>query len=532
VPKATLASHGPARQSARAPGSSPAAGGPPAGARPLLALQRSAGNRAVAAALLGGLRVMAADHPLERAAARAGRMGAGAPQPAAGGALPPLAPRVAGPGGAGGRLSLAARAQLEPHVGRDLSSVRVHADERAHAMAEHLGARAFAVGGDLYFRRGRFDPSSPGGRALILHELTHVAQQERGARVVQRQPEDEPAKAPAGLPAHAYPPWTNVWIGNAGLVGEVVEAGVAVRIFESYDDLGIDKRPEYQAYECGPHDLAPIPDHVKKMRDVAGRTAALNAKLPAGAKQRVTRVAIIGGSSENAYRTALGEGLIVLARTDFDAGTYADTIAHEGSHGIFEYHSVAGSKDEKARVPDALALRFGDLYNRLRQTKGVPVPTGRFEAAHPPALEVGESESAKPAGLIMVMDVLWSGEGGHPWGGVDEFFASANGAYRQSPKVLSASIAHYAKADPSIKALGAELLTLLAAAGDTRAAAKLKAPKDPKAGEQELGAVGAPPDESQDVTRLGWLVDPTTMPGPRKILCPQPERSDAGERAP
>lgn len=494
----------------------------------MLALQRSAGNRAVAAALLGGLPVMAVDHPLERAAARDGRMSAGAPRPATARTLPALAPRVAGPGGAGARLSLAARAQLEPHLGRDLSSVRVHADERAHLMAEHLGARAFAVGGDLYFRRGRFDPSSAGGRALIVHELTHLVQQEPGVPVIQRQPEEGSAEY-KGPPVRAYAPWTRVWIGYAGLVGEVVEAGVAVRIFEGYDDLSIEKRPEYQAYECGPHDLAPIPEHVKKMRDVARKAAALNATLPGGAKQRVTRVAIIGGSSENAYRTALGEGLIVLARTDFDAGTYADTIAHEGSHAIFEYHSVVGSKDEKARVPDALALRVADLYSRLRETKAVPVPNARFDPAHPPALEVGESDSAKPAGLMMVMDVLWSGEGGHTWQGVDEFFASANGAYLQNRAVLTASLAHYAKADPSIKALGAELLTLLAAAGDTRAAGKLKAPKEPKAAEQELGAVGAPPDESQDVTRLGWLVDPTKMPGPRKILCPQPDRPDAGQ---
>jgi hypothetical protein len=531
VAKATLAGHAAVRQSAQAPGPAAAADGQARRAGPLLALQRSAGNRAVAAALLDGLSVMAADHPLERAAARAARTATATPAPSTGGPLPPIAPRLAGPGGAGARLSLATRAQLEPHVGRDLSSVRVHADETAHRMAVHLGARAFAIGGDVYFRRGRYDPASSGGRELMLHELTHVVQQERGVPVIQRQPE-EPSAEQKGPPVRAYPPWTHVWIGYAGLVGEVVEAGVTVRIFESYDDLAIDKRPEYQAYECGPHDLAPIPDHVKKMRDVALKTAALNAKIPGAAAQRVTRVAIIGDASENAYRTAFGEGLIVLARTDFDAGTYADTLAHEGSHGIFEYHSVVGSKDAKARVPDPLALRVADLYSRLKETKAVPIPKARFEAAHPPALAVGESDEARPAGLIMVMDMLWAGAGGHPWHGVDEFFASANGAYRQNPKVLSASIAHYTKADPSIKALGAELLILLSAAGNTRAAGKLKAPKDPAAAEQELGAVGAAPDESGDVTRLGWLVDPVKMPGPRKIACPQPEQPDAGKASP
>ena len=531
MPRATLASHGPARQSARAAGPSAVADGPPACSGSLLALQRSAGNRAVAAALLGGLPVMAADHPLERAAARAGRLRVAPPRPAAGKPLPALASRVAGPGGAGARLSLAVRAQLEPHLGRDLSSVRVHADESAHLMAEHLGARAFAIGSDVYFRRGRYDPSSPGGRGLVLHELTHVVQQERAVRAVQRQPE-EPSAEPAGLPAHAYPPWTNVWIGNAGIVGEVVEAGISVRILEPYEELGIDKGPEYQAYECGPHDPPPIPAHVKKMRDVARKTAAVNAKIPGGATQKVARVAIFGDAAENAYRIAFGEGVIVLARTDFDAGTYADTIAHEGSHAIFEHHSVVGSKDEKARVPDALALRVADLFDRLQETKAVPIPGARFESARPPALEVGERDEARPAGVIMVMDVLWSGEGGHPWGSVDEFFASAYGAYLQNPKIMRSSIDHYAKKDPSIKALGAELLKLLATVGDPRAAGKLQAPKEPKAAEGRLGAVGETPDITEDPTQRGWVVNPAKMPGPRKIACPHPERPDAGQPPP
>jgi len=531
VPQATLTSHGPARRPARPLGRTAASGRPRTRTATMLDLQRRAGNQAVAAALLGHLRVMEADHPLERAAARAGRLAAGAPRPSATGALPPIVRKVAGPGGAGARLSLAARAQLEPHVGRDLAGVRVHADETAHQMAEHLGARAFAVGADLYFKRGRYDPSSPGGRGLILHELTHVLQQERGIPVVQRQPE-EPGAEQKGLPARDYPPWTHVWIGNAAIVGEVVESGIAVRILESYADLGIDKAPEYQAYECGPHDRAPIPDHVKKMRDVARKTAALNAKIPGDAKQRVTRVLIIGDAAENAYRTAFGEGLIVLARTDFDSGAYPDTIAHEASHAIFEYHSVVGSKEATARVPDALALRVAGLFDRLKATRPVPIPTARFDARRPPALDVGESDEARPGGLVMVMDVLWAGEGGHPWQYADEFFASAHGAYLRNPKVLRASIAHYATKDPSIKPLGEELMTLLAAVGDPRAAGRLKAPKEPKAAQERLEAVGAAPDITGDVTQRGWLVDPSTMPGPRKIVCPRPQEPGEGETPP
>lgn len=57
-----------------------------------------------------------------------------------------------------------------------LRGIRVHRGLKAHAAADALGARAFAVGdGDIFFGRGEFDPSSREGRAVIAHEVAHVA---------------------------------------------------------------------------------------------------------------------------------------------------------------------------------------------------------------------------------------------------------------------------------------------------------------------------------------------------------------------
>lgn len=57
-----------------------------------------------------------------------------------------------------------------------LRNIRVHRGLRAHAAADALGARAFAVGdNDIFFARGEFDPSSRSGRAVIAHEVAHVA---------------------------------------------------------------------------------------------------------------------------------------------------------------------------------------------------------------------------------------------------------------------------------------------------------------------------------------------------------------------
>jgi hypothetical protein len=72
------------------------------------------------------------------------------------------------------------RTQMEPSFRHDLSHVRLHTDPVAAASAEAVHARAYAVGRDIVFARGRFQPESPSGKRLLAHELAHVIQQERG----------------------------------------------------------------------------------------------------------------------------------------------------------------------------------------------------------------------------------------------------------------------------------------------------------------------------------------------------------------
>ena len=57
-----------------------------------------------------------------------------------------------------------------------LRSIRVHRGLKASAAADALSARAFAIGdNDIYFGRGEYDPASAVGRAVIAHEVAHVA---------------------------------------------------------------------------------------------------------------------------------------------------------------------------------------------------------------------------------------------------------------------------------------------------------------------------------------------------------------------
>jgi hypothetical protein len=75
-------------------------------------------------------------------------------------------------------LDATTRTFFEPRFGRDLSTVRVHADGRAADSAAAIGAVAYTVGSDVVFGRARYAPHSTSGKQLLAHELAHVIQQE------------------------------------------------------------------------------------------------------------------------------------------------------------------------------------------------------------------------------------------------------------------------------------------------------------------------------------------------------------------
>jgi len=75
------------------------------------------------------------------------------------------------------RLDPTLRREMETLVGGELPEVRLHTGEKARAMADSLGARAFtAGGGDVFFGQGEHAFATPEGKALLAHELTHVAE--------------------------------------------------------------------------------------------------------------------------------------------------------------------------------------------------------------------------------------------------------------------------------------------------------------------------------------------------------------------
>jgi hypothetical protein len=201
-----------AKASPAAPASAVRAAGPggghshaprPAG-QALLALQRSHGNQFVQQAVVQAK--LAVGPPGDRFEREADRVAQAVVRGTAGPGHHTIQsvgrPSGSGPGtpglqqgiqrarGQGQAIPDAVRAPVERALGTDLGGVRLHTDGAADRLNRGIQAQAFTSGQDIFLRRGQADLTSPAGRELIAHELTHVAQQggpgAAGEGVVQR----------------------------------------------------------------------------------------------------------------------------------------------------------------------------------------------------------------------------------------------------------------------------------------------------------------------------------------------------------
>lgn len=100
--------------------------------------------------------------------------------------------------GASGRsLDEATRTFMESRLSHDFSQVQVHTDDRAAESSQSVDAAAYTVGKHVVFGAGQYRPETPGGRALLAHELAHVKQQSISKPLLQRAPIPGPNFTPS-----------------------------------------------------------------------------------------------------------------------------------------------------------------------------------------------------------------------------------------------------------------------------------------------------------------------------------------------
>lgn len=137
-------------------------------------------------------------------------------------------------------LDLNTRSFMEPRFGQDLSSIRVHTDDRASDSARQIHARAYTVGSQIVFGKGQFSPTTTPGRRLLAHELTHVLQQTRNHPEADKAQRDtvSPSAAPKDVTQCDQKDYV------AGRIAQDIEENAWVQpnpyqyIMEQFEDLG------------------------------------------------------------------------------------------------------------------------------------------------------------------------------------------------------------------------------------------------------------------------------------------------------
>ena len=76
------------------------------------------------------------------------------------------------------------REYAEQAFDANFQSVRIHTGPVADTLTREAGAQAITIGDQIYFAGAEYNIHTEEGRRLIIHELQHVVQHKRGARMV------------------------------------------------------------------------------------------------------------------------------------------------------------------------------------------------------------------------------------------------------------------------------------------------------------------------------------------------------------
>jgi hypothetical protein len=79
----------------------------------------------------------------------------------------------------GSELDKGTRSFMEKRFGYDFSNVKIHTDSVAAKSAGSINALAYTSGNNIVFNSGQYSPDTDSGKKLLVHELTHVVQQNK-----------------------------------------------------------------------------------------------------------------------------------------------------------------------------------------------------------------------------------------------------------------------------------------------------------------------------------------------------------------
>jgi hypothetical protein len=252
------------------------------------------------------------------------------------------------------------RLRFESCLDTDLSGVRVHTGSDSADAAAAVGAKAYAIGQDIHFGAGQFEPGTEAGQHLIAHEVVHTVQQ-RGATAAQTQfalevsqPHD-PAEVEAESAASQMVGWS--------AASAPVRVGVTPVPIAHRTPIMLSREP------AG----APAP------AAAAALTEADKALL-ANATQLVVKAA--GAVSGTAgVLTAFGnqaDSHLATLKSGFDAAMVLYEAAHEHVNDIIAKAASIRAIQE-AVLDQLIDLAFGQIAGKLGEiATGLAVPKGEL----------------------------------------------------------------------------------------------------------------------------------------------------------
>jgi len=170
------------------------------------------------------------------------------------------------------------RSKLETAAGSGLSGVRVHDKPASAAAADAIGAHAYALGQDIHFAAGAYQPGSDTGQRLIAHEVAHTVQQQGVSPTPQAKLEvSEPGDAHE-READAFA--NSVARGGAagGLIAKVTPGVVSRAVIQR--DKDFDKITAGHLNEADAPDAIALPKELSE-----GMQSAWDDSLPGGKSQ-------------------------------------------------------------------------------------------------------------------------------------------------------------------------------------------------------------------------------------------------------
>jgi hypothetical protein len=224
--------------------------------------------------------------------------------------------------------------ELGTALGANLASVRVHTGSASAASADALNARAYAVGQDIHFGAGAYDPSSRTGRHLIAHEVAHTVQQRGAATGIQRSATVSTPGDPAERQAESFASAFVSGASTAGLVTPGMQPAAAIHRYERDEHAALSTTHLIALY-----DFLKTPDGKKWAKDHGY-------KDPGDLIKRIEADPVVKTSNEPLKQGETEKHVAKLhgAKTDF---SYGDVTALMGD--LFGHWDSLYNADEDQR---------------------------------------------------------------------------------------------------------------------------------------------------------------------------------------